>query len=232
MKTAIALVAGSMLAVSPSLPALAQVAPADHTTMALDPEPYRLSDWALGEPRVTGLEHLALRVDTYGSSQVTSDIHPVAGLMAVGILLGLAATVNGTRNVIEYWRVAPGPRYPELALGLSAGSAASMVGLSYMWRSMGPFSMVWGLAPLGLSVGYVYAGEPERGGTVALGTYGVLVGTSVASWLAYEIIVPRQVWKDPMWGPVSMGIGTGMALTGLYVLWSLVDVYQVAQRRQ
>lgn len=227
MKTMIALLVGAMLALSPSLPALAQVSPTGLEHLALDRDQFRASMRTMAQDTMSGLEPMALQSEPNLASRQAGEADPMTGFALLGMSLGLA----GTQALIDSWR-APGPRDPALAVGLSAGSAASMVGLSYLWRSMGPLSFVGGLAPLGLSVGYVYAGEPERGGAVALGTYGVLVGTSVASWLAYEIFVPRQRWKNSMTDPVSWGIFTGMSLTGLYVLWSLVDVYQVAERRR
>lgn len=227
MKTTIALLVSSMLALSPSLPALAQVSPTGLEHLSLERDQFR-ENWRIpAQDTMSGLEPMALQPAAYPANPHAGEVDPLTGFLMLGMGLGLA----GTQAVIDSWR-APGPRDPALALGLSAGSAASMVGLSYLWRSMGPLSFVGGLAPLGLSVGYVYAGEPERGGAVALGTYGVLVGASVVSWLAYEIVVPRHRWKNSMTDPVSWGIGTGMALTGLYVLWSLVDVYQVAERRR
>lgn len=178
-----------------------------------------------------GQDTLDLQAQPYRASERTTQLDPLTGLALLGLGIGAAYGAIGTQALIESGR-APGPRDPALAVGLSAGTAASMVGLSYLWRSMGPLSFVGGLAPLGLSVGYAYAGEPERGGAVALGTYGVLVGTSVASWLAYEIFVPRRAWRNSFSDPITWGIYTGIGLTGLYVLWSLADVYQVAQRRR
>lgn len=231
MNRATILLLGVMPSLAATLPAWAQEAPDGLGHLALSPAP--LADgrsfsggvaWGEREPRT-------FPAAANLSSRQASDLDPLTSLTLLGLSLGLAYGVVGTQALLASWK-APGPRDPALALGLSAGSAASMIGLSYLFRSWGPLSFVGGAAPLGLAVGYAYAGEPERGAMVALGTYGVLVGASVLSWLAYEIVVPGKLWKDPMYGPVTLGIYTGVACTGLYALWSLLDVYQIAQRRQ
>jgi hypothetical protein len=86
-------------------------------------------------------------------------------------------------------------------------------------------------SPLALGAGQAYSGDPKRGLWVGLGTYGVLIGSTLLGLgLAYAL--------DPQ-GMAAGGqsAGMGYALLALplsslvtvgYTLWALADAHQTA----
>ncbi len=133
---------------------------------------------------------------------------------------------------------------PSLSVGLSLGAplAVSAMGTSLMAlggyptsvNALGILGMAVGAAsPLALGTGQAYAGDPQRGLWVGLGTYGAMVGG-----LALGLGVAYAAYPQAM-SAGGQSAGFGFALIALpissvvtvgYTIWALMDAHRTAVR--
>jgi hypothetical protein len=91
----------------------------------------------------------------------------------------------------------------------------------------------WALSPLTLGTGQAYAGDPQRGLKVGLGTYGAMVGGMLLGMGVAYAVAPQTMQA----GGQSAGMGyaflalpiSAIVTTG-YTIWAVVDAHQTAAR--
>lgn len=101
------------------------------------------------------------------------------------------------------------------------------------WTSVG-LSAAGGtfLSPLGLGLGYLYAGDPERGMWVGLGGFGTVTLGVLAGYALSQAIVPsaRAGGESAGYAYAFVGVPVmALSLIGYYA-WALVDVYRTTLR--
>lgn len=123
------------------------------------------------------------------------------------------------------------PPSPWVAVGLSAAAPVTLAATAVLVGPNNPSSLplLAGLMPLGLSAGYLYAGDPMRGLGVTLGGYGAAgVGALVLTGLVLASPASGQGKGFAM--GVAPFVGAGMGAL-VYSGWALFDVYGTAERR-
>lgn len=133
---------------------------------------------------------------------------------------------------------------PGLAVALSVGTplALSTVGTGLMAlggypsqvNALGILGMaVTAASPLALGTGQAYAGDPQRGFWVGLGTYGALVGGTLLGLGAASLAFPEAMQaggQSAGFGYVMVGLPIAALISGGYTIWALVDANRTAVR--
>ncbi len=178
-----------------------------------------------------------------------------AGLAALLTVMALPAAANAESYRLDS-RLAldPSPRLeatrpanlksPALSVGLSVATplALTTLGSGMMvlggapndFNALGILGMaVWAAAPVALGTGQAYAGDPQRGLWVGLGTYGVMTGSLLLGLGAAYAVAPQAMSA----GGQSAGMGYALlalpiasAVMAGYTIWALVDAHQTAVR--
>lgn len=133
---------------------------------------------------------------------------------------------------------------PALSVGLSLATplAVSSLGGGLLMLSnypsevnaLGVLGMVVGAAaPLALGTGQAYAGDPQRGLWVGLGTYGALVGTLALGFGVAYAVAPKAMESGGQSAGMSyalLALPIASILSVGYTIWALADAHQTAVR--
>ncbi len=137
-----------------------------------------------------------------------------------------------------------GLKSPTLSVGLSVATPLALTGLGSGLmllsgypnevNALGGLGMaLWAASPLALGAGQAYAGDPQRGLWVGVGTYGAMLG-SLALGLGVAYAVAPKAMEA---GGQSAGMGYALLalpiaslVTAGYTIWALVDAHQTAVR--
>lgn len=184
--------------------------------------------------------------------------HPTKALLALATVTALAlpaAAEPATSLMDTRFALEPSPlltaseprvlKSPVLSVGLSVGAPfllsnlggglLILSGYPSQVNALSVLGMAVGAAsPLALGAGQAYAGDPQRGVWVGLGTYAVMVGSTLLGLGVAYALAPKAMesgGQSAGMGYAFLALPVSAIVTLGYTIWALADAHQTAVRQ-